>query len=105
MGPSPAAGLFKNCFGDGMFDFHTTNFPPTIYNTANFFIKKDVFTALGGFTEDRDVGQEDHEFLAKSVLQGSNLIIVPEPLLLYRMHKKEEQVLPYREISSIFTFT
>jgi hypothetical protein len=76
LGASPALGIFKNCFGD-----------------ANFFIKKSVFTSLKGFTEDRGVGQEDHEFLAKAVLDGRSLIVIPEPLLSYRMHNQSEQML------------
>jgi len=76
LGASPALGIFKNCFGD-----------------ANFFIKKSVFTSLKGFTEDRGVGQEDHEFLAKAVLAGRSLTVIPEPLLSYRMHNQSDQML------------
>eukprot|EP00026_Physarum_polycephalum_P000885 Phypoly_transcript_00886.p1 GENE.Phypoly_transcript_00886~~Phypoly_transcript_00886.p1 ORF type:complete len:714 (+),score=99.40 Phypoly_transcript_00886:1586-3727(+) len=76
LGASPALGIFKNCFGD-----------------ANFFIKKSVFTSQKGFTEDRGVGQEDHEFLAKAVLDGRSLTVIPEPLLSYRMHNQSDQML------------
>jgi len=76
IGASPTLGIFKNCFGD-----------------ANFFIKKSVFTSLKGFTEDRGVGQEDHEFLAKAVLAGRSLVVIPEPLLAYRMHNQSDQML------------
>lgn len=76
LGPSAAVGFFKNCFGD-----------------ANFFIRRDVLHSVGGFTEEKGVGQEDHEFLAKAVLQGHTLEAIPESLLYYRMHKRENQML------------
>jgi glycosyltransferase involved in cell wall biosynthesis len=76
LGASPSLGIFKNCFGD-----------------ANFFIKKSVFVSQKGFTEDKGVGQEDHEFLAQAVLDGRSLVVIPEPLLAYRMHNQSEQML------------
>lgn len=105
LGASPALGIFKNCFGDGMssppplfflfaylFSGSTLLCLLLIMYTANFFIRKSVFTSLKGFTEDRGVGQEDHEFLAKAVLDGRSLVVIPEPLLGYRMHNQSEQV-------------
>lgn len=76
IGASPALGIFKNCFGD-----------------ANFFIRKSTFMQIGGFTEEKNVGQEDHEFLAKAVLEGHLLLPIPEVLLYYRMHNKSDQMI------------
>lgn len=59
---------------------------------ANFCIRKDAFLKLGGFTEDRDVGQEDHEFLAKAALDGRKMVVIPESMLYYRMHNRSDQV-------------
>jgi len=76
VGPSAPLGIFKNCFGD-----------------ANFFIRKSSFMQVGGFTEERGVGQEDHEFLAKAVLEGHHLLAIPEVLLYYRMHNRTDQMI------------
>lgn len=76
LGPAAAVGLFKNCFGD-----------------ANFFIKRETFISSGGFTEEKGVGAEDYEFLAKVVLSGVHLEAIPEALLYYRMHNTTEQML------------
>eukprot|EP01090_Pellita_catalonica_P010147 TRINITY_DN21613_c0_g1_i1.p1 TRINITY_DN21613_c0_g1~~TRINITY_DN21613_c0_g1_i1.p1 ORF type:complete len:853 (+),score=165.10 TRINITY_DN21613_c0_g1_i1:31-2589(+) len=67
LGGDVATGFFWNCFGD-----------------ANSFVKRSSFLALGGFTEDYQVGYEDYEFFAKAVLQGYSLEVVPEPLFWYR---------------------
>lgn len=75
LGPSLAVGLFKNCFGD-----------------ANFFVQKEAFNAIGGFTEEHSVGLEEHEFFAKAVFSGFNLEVIPEPLLYYRMHDESSQM-------------
>jgi glycosyltransferase involved in cell wall biosynthesis len=61
------AGLLENVFGD-----------------ANFIVKKTVFEELGGFTVIRDASFEDYEFLAKLVLEGHQLDVIPEPLFWYR---------------------
>ena len=68
IGGAAAVGMFKNCFGD-----------------ANALIRRDVFEALGGFTEDYGIGHEDWEFFARAVLKGYRLQVVPEPLFWYRM--------------------
>lgn len=60
-------GLFRNGFGD-----------------ANALFRKSVFDAIGGFTEDYGVPQEDHELFAKVVLAGYSLQVVPEALFWYR---------------------
>ncbi|EGC36612.1 hypothetical protein DICPUDRAFT_87341 [Dictyostelium purpureum] len=76
LGPSLSVGLFKNCFGD-----------------ANFFIEKKSFESIGGFTEEYGVGLEDHEILAKLVIEGYKLSVSTEPLLYYRMHDPENQMI------------
>ncbi|KAN0053237.1 hypothetical protein ACTA71_009686 [Dictyostelium dimigraforme] len=76
LGPSLSVGLFKNCFGD-----------------ANFFIEKSSFNSIGGFTEEVGVGLEDHEILAKLVIEGFKLSISTEPLLYYRFHDSVNQMI------------
>ncbi|KAM9982628.1 hypothetical protein ACTFIZ_007168 [Dictyostelium cf. discoideum] len=76
LGPSLSVGLFKNCFGD-----------------ANFFIEKASFNSIGGFTEEVGVGLEDHEILAKLVIQGFKLSVSTEPLLYYRFHDSVNQMI------------
>eukprot|EP01110_Echinostelium_bisporum_P006623 TRINITY_DN2633_c0_g1_i2.p1 TRINITY_DN2633_c0_g1~~TRINITY_DN2633_c0_g1_i2.p1 ORF type:complete len:1926 (+),score=1092.00 TRINITY_DN2633_c0_g1_i2:39-5780(+) len=76
LGDSLSVGLFKNCFGD-----------------ANFFVEKESFVALGGFTEEYGVGLEEHEFFAKAIFAGYKLTVVPEPLLYYRMHDENNQMI------------
>lgn len=71
LGNCAELGLFANGFGD-----------------ANFIIKRDVFTALGGFSLDephyRYLGYEDYALLAKLSLQGYRLDVIPEVLFYYR---------------------
>eukprot|EP01111_Echinosteliopsis_oligospora_P005228 TRINITY_DN1846_c0_g1_i2.p1 TRINITY_DN1846_c0_g1~~TRINITY_DN1846_c0_g1_i2.p1 ORF type:complete len:1997 (+),score=468.29 TRINITY_DN1846_c0_g1_i2:175-6165(+) len=76
LGSCLTAGLFKNTFGD-----------------ANFFVEKSKFERVGGFTEDKGVGLEEHEFFAKSVFNGTKLEVIPEILLYYRLHSEENQML------------
>jgi len=67
LGGAVGAGFLSNSFGD-----------------ANMLVKASVFKELGGFTEDRDAGFEDWEFLAKAVLAGYDLQVVPLALFSYR---------------------
>jgi GT2 family glycosyltransferase/glycosyltransferase involved in cell wall biosynthesis len=67
LGPEPAAGYFRNCFGD-----------------ANCLVKRTTFERLGGFTEIYGVTHEDWEFLANAVLKGCHLEVIPEALFHYR---------------------
>eukprot|EP01113_Clastostelium_recurvatum_P005113 TRINITY_DN1227_c0_g1_i1.p1 TRINITY_DN1227_c0_g1~~TRINITY_DN1227_c0_g1_i1.p1 ORF type:complete len:2051 (+),score=596.77 TRINITY_DN1227_c0_g1_i1:131-6283(+) len=76
IGASASVGLFRNCFGD-----------------ANFFVQTAAFIASGGFTEEYLVGLEDGEYLAKMVLNGYRLEVVPEPMLYYRIHNRDNQML------------
>jgi glycosyltransferase involved in cell wall biosynthesis len=75
LGPSLSVGLFRNCFGD-----------------ANFFVQKKAFLDIGGFTEEKGVGQEDHEFHAKMALKGYKQEFIPESLLYYRMHGANQMI-------------
>lgn len=68
IGGSVVVGLFRNGFGD-----------------ANALVRREVFHAVGGFTEDYGVGHEDWEFFARAVLKGYRLQVVPETLFWYRM--------------------
>lgn len=68
IGGSATAGMFRNSFGD-----------------ANALVRREVFLALGGFTEDYGIGHEDWEFFARAVLKGYRLQVVPEPLFWYRV--------------------
>jgi glycosyltransferase involved in cell wall biosynthesis len=68
LGAALVPGIFHNCFGD-----------------SNFFIRKTAFDRIGGFTEDFGTTCEDWEFLAKAVLQGYRLEVVPKALVWYRM--------------------
>jgi glycosyltransferase involved in cell wall biosynthesis len=61
------AGVFANVFGD-----------------ANFIIKSSAFKAVGGFSEKRDASHEDWELLARLVLGGYKLDVIPEFLFRYR---------------------
>lgn len=68
IGGSAVIGMFRNDFGD-----------------ANALVRREVFHAVGGFTEDYGVGHEDWEFFARAVLKGYRLQVVPEALFWYRM--------------------
>src|SRR5262249_24996565 len=62
------AGIARNCYGD-----------------ANALVRRSVFFALDGFTEDRGVTHEDWEFFARAMLHGYRLEVVPEALFWYRL--------------------
>jgi len=72
VGPAVCAGLKGNVFGN-----------------ANFLISKTSFFAMSGFSEDR-AGWEDYEFHAKAAISGLEYVVVPEPLMLYRLHSQEQ---------------
>jgi O-antigen biosynthesis protein len=67
VGGSPAVGAFRNAFGD-----------------TNCLVKRRVYLALGGMTEDTTVGAEDWEFLACAALGGYKVEVLPEALVWYR---------------------
>ncbi len=68
IGGATAAGAFVNSFGD-----------------SNALIRRDVFLALGGFTDDHGVGFEDWELYAKASLAGYVIQVIPEALFWYRV--------------------
>jgi glycosyltransferase involved in cell wall biosynthesis len=67
-GGVPLLGLFENTLGD-----------------ANALVRRDCWSAVGGFTEDRGVGAEDWEFFAKATLRGYRLEHSLTPLSWYRI--------------------
>jgi glycosyltransferase involved in cell wall biosynthesis/GT2 family glycosyltransferase len=67
VGGSTAVGAFRNAFGD-----------------TNCLVKRRVYRALGGMTEDTTVGAEDWEFLARATLDGYRVEVLPEALVWYR---------------------
>ena len=67
VGGAPAVGAFRNAFGD-----------------TNCLVKRKVYLALGGMTEDTNVGAEDWEFLARASLAGYRVEVLPEALVWYR---------------------
>ncbi len=67
LGGPLALGFFENAFGD-----------------ANFFIRREVFLALGGFSTER-AAFEDWEFLLRAALAGEAIECLPETLFAYRV--------------------
>ncbi|MCL5126068.1 MAG: glycosyltransferase [Deltaproteobacteria bacterium] len=60
-------------------------FTDNVFGDANFCIKKSVFKALGGFCGIRGHVADDWEFLARLVLKGFSLDVIPKGLFLYRV--------------------
>lgn len=60
-----------------------------VYGNANFLVSKNSFFAMSGFSEDR-AGWEDYEFHAKAAISGLDYVVVPEPLMLYRLHSQDQ---------------
>lgn len=69
LGAAPLPGLFRNCLG-----------------TSSALVRRDVFTAQGGYVEDV-ADFENWEFFARSMLAGYRLEVVPETL--FRTSRKE----------------
>ena len=67
LGGALAPGLLRNVFGD-----------------ANSLFHRSVFERIGGFHEEFGVSGEDWELLARAVLHGLDVQVVPEPLVRYR---------------------
>lgn len=67
LGAAVGVGLYLNIFGD-----------------MNALIKKTVYDALNGLTEDRGIGGEDWELFARAVLKGYRLETIPLALFWYR---------------------
>lgn len=66
-GPCLELAVYRNVVGD-----------------ANFIVQRDAFDKMGGFSEDRDLGCEDWEFLLKLTVNGFTVDVIPEPLFYYR---------------------
>jgi GT2 family glycosyltransferase len=67
MGAAASVGLYLNMFGD-----------------MNALMKRTVYEALNGLTEERGVGGEDWELYSRAVLQGYHLETIPLALFWYR---------------------
>jgi GT2 family glycosyltransferase len=67
LGGALVPGLLRNVFGD-----------------ANSLFRRSVFDRIGGFHEEFGVSGEDWELLARAVLHGLVVQVVPEPLVRYR---------------------
>jgi hypothetical protein len=74
IGDAAELGIFHDIFGD-----------------TNFSVKRSVFEALGSFPiesdDDRHVTGEDWEILAKMVLEGYRVDVIPEVLFYYRVRQ------------------
>lgn len=55
------------------------------YGDSNCFMRREVWEALGGFTEHYRVGLDDHEFFTRATLAGFRIDVVPEALYYYRL--------------------
>ncbi|VVM08307.1 glycosyltransferase family 2 protein, partial [Methylacidimicrobium tartarophylax] len=69
-GPFLSVGLFRNCFGD-----------------TNALIRREVFVAVGGFSED-DGFSEDWELFIRAGLAGFRIEAIPRPLFYYRVQPR-----------------
>lgn len=67
IGAVASVGLYLNMFGD-----------------MNALIKKTVYQALNGLTEEKGVGGEDWELYSRAVLEGYHLETIPLALFWYR---------------------
>jgi len=83
-GENLALGLVKNPFGD-----------------SNCFIKREVAEGLGGFTEHYKVGRDDTEFLARAILSGRKVMLIPEALYWYRINKRRMRNEQYSHFSGL----
>lgn len=55
------------------------------YGDSNCFMRREVWEALGGFTEHYRVGLDDHELFTRATLAGFTIDVVPEALYFYRL--------------------
>jgi len=55
------------------------------YGDSNCFMRREVWEALGGFTEHYRVGLDDHELFTRATLAGFSVDVVPEALYYYRL--------------------
>lgn len=71
-GPDLLYGMFRNGYGD-----------------SNCFVRRQVWEALGGFTEHYRVGLDDHEFFTRATVSGYRIDVVPEALYFYRLSEEK----------------
>ena len=55
-----------------------------IYGDVNVMFRREAFLALGGYTDEPELGCEDYELGAALVASGRQLLIIPQALYLYR---------------------
>ena len=55
-----------------------------VLGDTNFIIRKSVFQAVGGFSEDTEGATEDWELLTKLMLANYKLDVIPKSLFWYR---------------------
>jgi len=73
LGGSPAIPLFMSMRGD-----------------VSFLIQKKSFDELGGYADDYRLDVDDYELLARAILEGKSLEVVPEELFWCRDYGKVE---------------
>jgi O-antigen biosynthesis protein len=76
LGDCVSSGALQNTFGD-----------------TNSLVRRQTFLEVGGFHEQWGVNHEDYEFMAKVVLKGYKLEVLPEALVWYRVNEGETSVL------------
>lgn len=57
------------------------------FGAATALIRRDAFDRVGGYTELKDVGFEDFEFMLRVAQSGGRIEICPEPLYLYEVDR------------------
>ncbi len=56
-----------------------------VFGSATCLIRRSVFDAVGGYTEQHGVGHEDFEFYVRALQHGAKLEVCPVPLFLYEV--------------------
>lgn len=55
-----------------------------VYGDVNVMFRREAFMALGGYTDEPELGCEDYELGAALAASGRRLVVIPQPLYLYR---------------------
>ncbi len=55
-----------------------------VFGDVNVMFRREAFEAVGGYTEERELGCEDYEIGASLNRLGRRLIVIPEALYMYR---------------------
>lgn len=55
-----------------------------IYGDVNVMFRREAFLALGGYTDEPELGCEDYELGAALAASGRRLVMIPQALYLYR---------------------